>query len=176
MLFYCGNAFRGRTAFAEIKQSAESHPHFGSCILHDHWCCMYQPDLTPRTAGVIDQNERHLGAQPKLSDRIGTMDLQYLTVLPGNQTHHFPCARANPRNVLTGFRANVDSWCTCSGSPWHTSRAIASDTAPRVPSAVKRLMLKGCPLGRCLSRCAMRVDTGRVEAVCRTLRLAVFIA
>ncbi|GJN47851.1 hypothetical protein TUM20249_38370 [Pseudomonas tohonis] len=77
---------------------------------------MYQPDLTltykkraAGSAGVIDRNERHLGAQSKQPDRMSAMNLKNMAVLPSDQAHYFPYIGADPCNVSTGFRAHVNS-------------------------------------------------------------------
>lgn len=115
--FDYSNTLRRSTAFAEIKQSADGHPHFGSCALHHHRSSMHEPDLglphKYRSAGatrVVDRNDRHLCTQPESPHGISAVDLQLPTVLPGNQIHQVPRPRTmNPTSVLTVFRPHVDA-------------------------------------------------------------------
>lgn len=162
--FDYSNTLRRSTAFAEIKQSADGHPHFGSCALHHHRSSMHEPDLglphKYRSAGatrVVDRNDRHLCTQPESPHGISAVDLQLPTVLPGNQIHQVPRPRTmNPTSVLTVFRPHVDA----------TIHTLKLATANKLGDCLGdgRARTKPCkapdaerpPLRRCFQRCATR--------------------
>lgn len=77
---------------------------------------MYQPDFSfsykYRSAGaicVINWDERHLSAEPKSPDGIGTMYLQRQMPLHGDEVNQLPGIGTSASNVTSRFWAHIDT-------------------------------------------------------------------
>ena len=96
---------------------------------------------------------------------MSAMNLKNMAVLPSDQAHYFPYIGADPCNVSTGFRAHVNS----SMHPFKF--ALADQPSYCLGYGATRSKLRkaadaeGLPLGKRLTRCAMRVDTDRAKSV-----------